>query len=195
LFGLLCNLSERGMPVTRTLIRLFACFVVVIGGQIWPLISDGEAPKSLAAAACNPKSVADWLNAAHPGIVTPEPMGAERKTPIIVTESINYPPELAYRTGYRFVGGPYHRGIDDIADMNTLAMATDDVAAKEIIARRQVDYLLMCIIEVPKAIGESSVDSLYHRLLRGDVPAWLQPLPMSVEASREFRMFAVKRWY
>ncbi len=195
LFGLLCNLSERGMPVTRTLIRLFACFVVVIGGQVWPLMSDGEAPKSLAAAACNPKSVADWLNAEHPGIVTPEPIGADRKSPIIVTESINYPPELAYRTGYRFVGGPYHRGINDIADMNSLAMTTDDDVAKEIIARRQVDYLLMCIIEVPKAIGESSADSLYHRLLRGDVPAWLQPLPMSAEADREFRIFAVKRWY
>ncbi len=61
----------------------------------------------------------------HPA---PEPVGAERHTPIILTESINYPPELAYRTPYRFVGGPYHRGIGDIADMTDAAMGPTTTA-------------------------------------------------------------------
>ncbi|MDY0870775.1 hypothetical protein [Dongia rigui] len=190
LFALICDLAQDRMPATRTMARLFGAMVVVFGGQLWLLAPSEVAPPK--AAVCNPKPVADWLNAAHPGILTPEPVGADRHTPIIITESINYPPELAYRTGYRFVGGPYHRGVQDVADMYALALSTDETAAEAVLARRQADYVLICIVEVPKVIGESAPNSLYHRLLRGEVPAWLQPLEMSAEASREFRLFAVK---
>jgi len=191
LFALICNLAEHRMRLTRTVARLFGALVVVFGGQLWLLApSDEPLPKS---AVCNPKPVAEWLNAAHPGISAPEPTGAERHTPIIITESINYPPELAYRTGYRFVGGPYHRGVQDVADMYELALSTDEAVARSVLAKRQADYVLVCITEVPKVIGESAPNSLYHRLLRGDAPGSLQPLEMSAEANREFRLFAVKR--
>jgi hypothetical protein len=194
LFGLLCDLGQRGMPVTQALAKIFAAFVTVIGAQFWLAISEPESTlEETSNAACNPAPVAAWLNTHHPGIAAPEPSGAERKTPIIITESINYPPELAYRTGYRFVGGPYHRGIGDISDMYKVALDTGDAAAREVIARRNVDYLLICIAEVPQVIGESAPDSLYHRLLKGEVPDWLQQLPMSAEADREFRLFAIRR--
>lgn len=191
LFAMICDLAEGRMRATRMIARLFSATVVVFGGQLWLLAPSNEAPPK--AAVCNPKPVADWLNAAHPGIAAPEPVGADRHTPIIITESINYPPELAYRTRYRFVGGPYHRGVQDVADMYDLALSTDDTAAWNILAKRQAAYVLICITEVPKVIGESSPNSLYHQLLRGEAPVWLQPLGMSAEASREFRLFAVKR--
>jgi hypothetical protein len=191
LFALICDLAEDRMRVTRTMARLFGAMVVVFGGQLWLLAPSDETPPK--AAVCNPKPVADWLNVAHPGLTALEPVGAERHTPIIITESINYPPELAYRTGYRFVGGPYHRGVQDVADMYALALSTDETAAQTVLDRRQANYVLICVIEVPKVIGESAPNSLYHRLLRGEAPAWLQPLEMSAEASREFRLFAVKR--
>lgn len=194
LFAMLCDLAMGAKPVTRAMTRLVACVIVVFGGQIWVVVANWSEPAPAATiAACQPKPVADWLNAAHPGSRDMDPTGAVRHTPIILTESINYPPELAYRTGYRFVGGPYHRGIDDIADMYDAAIGTDDNAIRGIIARRQADFILICVTEVPKAIGESAPNSLYHRLLRGEAPAWLQPTPMSAEASREFRLFAVKR--
>lgn len=193
LFAMLCDLAARAMPFTRAATRLVACVIVVFGGQLWLVATNwSETAPAAAITACQPKPVADWLNASHPGVSAPEPVGAKRRTPIILTESINYPPELAYRTGYRFVGGPYHRGIDDIADMYDAAIGTDDDAIRGIVARRQADFILICVTEVPKAIGESASDSLYHRLLRGEPPAWLQPTPMSAEASREFRLFAVE---
>jgi len=191
LFASICDLAEGRMRATRTVARLFGATAVVFGGQLWLLAPSDEAPPK--AAVCNPRPVADWLNAVHPGIAAPEPVGADRHTPIIITESINYPPELAYRTGYRFVGGPYHRGVQDVADMYELALSTDEAAAAAVLARRQADYVLICITEVPKVIGESAPNSLYHRLLRGEAPAGLQPFEMSAEASREFRLFAVKR--
>lgn len=200
LFAMLCDLAARASPVTRSLTRIVAAVIVVFGAQLG-LLLPGKAGNTtntgdVAAVkppACQPKPVADWLIANHPGIATPEPVGADRHSPIILTESINYPPELAYRTPYRFVGGPYHRGIADIADMVDAATGTDDSAVHGIVTRRQADFVLVCITEVPKAIGESSPDSLYHRLLRGEPPAWLQPTLMSPDASREFRLFAVKR--
>lgn len=191
LFAWICDLAEGRMQATRTVARLFAAMVVVFGGQFWLLAPSDEAPPK--AGVCDPKPVAAWLNEAQPGIATPEPIGADRRTPIIMTESINYPPELAYRTGYRFVGGPYHRGVQDVADMYDLALSTDDTAARAMVEKRQADYLLICVTEVPKVIGESASNSLYHRLLRGESPAWLRPFKMSAEADREFRLFAVER--
>ncbi len=191
LFSLICDFAEQRMQVTRTASRLFAALLVVFGGQLWLLFAAPATPPK--ATVCNPKPVAEWLNEMHPGITMPEPVGADRHTPIIITESINYPPELAYRTGYRLVGGPYHRGVKAVADMYELALSTNDATAQAVLAKRQVDYMLICITEVPKVIGESDPNSLYHRLLRGEAPAWLQPLEMSGAASREFRLFTVKR--
>ena len=198
LFAMLCDLVVNRLPITRTATRLGAAAIVIFGGQFWlvftkaPPANAGTAT-NVASVACDPRYVADWLNAARPGIVTEDPIGADRTTPIILTESINYSPDLAYRTPYRFVGGPYHRGIDDIADMFNAAIGTDDTQVREFVNRREADYILICIREVPKAIGESAPGSLYHRLLRGEPPSWLQPVPMSAEAAREFRFFAVKR--
>ncbi|WP_374655066.1 hypothetical protein [Dongia sp.] len=196
LFVMLVDLAAHRTLAMKAVARLMAAFIVVFGGQLWLLMNAGEESaktKAKTTDACEPKPVADWLNDTNPGGGAPRMPGVPRQTPIFITESINYTPDLAYRTGYRFVGGPYHRGIDDIADMYYVATGVDDDAVQAILARRQADYLLICIIEVPKVIGESAPDSLYHRLLRGDAPDWLQPLPMSAEASREFRLFAIKR--
>jgi hypothetical protein len=198
LFAILCDLVINRMPITRAVTRFAAAAIVVFGGQFWLVFTKAPAanattPANVASVACDPVFVADWLNTVRPGIVTEDPLGAQRTTPIILTESINYSPDLAYRTPYRFVGGPYHRGIDDIADMFNVAIGTDDTQIREIVSRRQADYILICIREVPKAIGESAPGSLYHRLLRGESPSWLQPVAMSAEAAREFRLFAVQR--
>ncbi len=191
LLAILCDLAKNRMRVTQLIARWGGAFIVAFGIEIWPLISGGDTTASASNAACNPVPVGEWLNAAHPGIDAMPPRGSERTTPIIMTESINYPPELAYRTGYRFVGGPYHRGMTDVEDMYEVAIATDDAAVRGVLTKRHVSYYLMCIIEVPKPIGQSPANSLYHRLLRGEVPGWLTPVPMSDDASREFRLFAV----
>lgn len=193
LFAMLCDLAVNMRRLTQTLMRVAACIIVVFVGQLWLLAGSASNATPITKDACEPKPVADWLNANRPGIVTVEPMGAERHTPIIFTESINYTPDLAYRTPYRFVGGPYHRGFGDIADMFNASTGTDDATVHGIITRRQAAFVLVCITEVPKVIGESAPNSLYHLLLRGEPPAWLQPVPMGPEASHEFRLFAVKR--
>lgn len=189
LFSLICNLAENRLPATQLATRLFGALLVVFGGQLWLLAPAEKIPlKSV----CDPKPIAEWLNSTRPGISPRDTVSTIRQTPIISTESINYTPELAYRTPYRFIGGPYHRGVNDVADMYKLVLSTNDDDAKSMLIKRQIDYLLICITEVPKVIGESAQNSLYHRLLRQDVPNWLQPLKMSEAASKEFRLFSVK---
>lgn len=191
-FAVLCSRAQNMRPVTKMTVRVGAAFIAAFGAQLWFLVAKSDTASAALNASCNPKPVADWLNTEHPGLAAPDPIGAERHSPIIFSESINYPPELAYRTPYRFVAGPYHRAIDDITDMYRASISEDDLTAREVIGRRHADYLLICTTAVPKLIGESAANSLYHRLLRGDVPGWLRPLPMSAEANREFRLFAVQ---
>jgi hypothetical protein len=93
-----------------------------------------------------------------------------------MVSNTNLGPELAWRTGYRLVGAPYHRGGAAILDTQALFGATNDALAREVAERRQVALLLLC----PALPGASLVPgSLAARLREGTPPDWLVPLPLA----------------
>ncbi len=183
LFAMICQIATGRGHLTMLATRLVGYFVVAFGLQIVGMI-EGAAKDPTEKGKCDPTLVATWLRDNQSGLAHP--------ASIILTDSIDSPPMIAYMTDYRLVGGPYHRGNEDVADMISAMASSTPEDSLEIIRRRQVDLVLICTTFALQAIRESPSESLYHRLSRGDAPAWLTEVPMSADVDKEYRLFAVK---
>lgn len=183
LFAMICQIAVGRGHLTMLATRLVSYFIVAFGLQIVGMI-EGSAKDPTEKRKCEPLLVATWLRDNQSGIAHPDA--------IILTDSIDSPPMIAYMTDYRLVGGPYHRGNENVADMIAAMASTSTEDSLEIIRRREVDLVLICTTFALQAIRESPPESLYHRLSRGDVPTWLAKVPMSADVEQEYRLFAVK---
>ncbi len=134
-----------------------------------------------AEAGCDPTAMARWLAVARPGISPATP------DPVLMAADIYLGPELAWRTPYRAVAGPYHRGGPAIGDTLTVLEARDDATARAVLARRQVALLLFC-----RAAPEVQVPpgSLAQALEADRPPSWLAPVPLP-PALAGYRLYAV----
>src|SRR5262249_47793997 len=127
---------------------------------------------------------------AHPGAA----QARTEASPIIMTDDISYAPELAFRTDYRFVAGPYHRNpqaiFDTIDAMTDASNGADQ--AKAILTRRQVSLVVRCSDVIIPRLFESSKFNFYARLGgRGTLPDWLAPLPLPPELAKHFSVYEV----
>jgi hypothetical protein len=109
--------------------------------------------------------------------------GGER--PILFADDLDVGPALAWGGGVRVVGGPYHRGESAFADTRALAAAPDAEAALALLRRRQASFLLLC------RPGRASGQGFRARLLAGEVPPWLQAVPLPEEVASRARLFRV----
>ena len=100
-------------------------------------------------------------------------------------------PRLIALTHHDAVAGPYHRNGRDIIDVMRAFRGTPE-AARATIERRRIDYVLIC-----PGLSESTVyasqakQGFYMQLVRGKVPAWLEPVPLP--AKSPYRMWRVVR--
>ena len=98
-------------------------------------------------------------------------------------------PRLIALTHHDAVAGPYHRNGSDIIDVMRTFRGTAE-AARATIERRRIDYVLLC-----PGLSESTVyasqarQGFYMQLVRGQVPDWLQPVPLP--AKSPYRMWRV----
>jgi hypothetical protein len=98
-------------------------------------------------------------------------------------------PRLIAVTHHDAVAGPYHRNGQDIIDVMRAFRGTAD-NARATVERRGIDYVLIC-----PGLSESTIyssqakDGFYVQLVRGDVPGWLQPVPLP--ANSPYRMWRV----
>jgi hypothetical protein len=97
-------------------------------------------------------------------------------------------PEIAWRAPYRTVTGPYHRGGGAFADTLAVFEASDPVAARAVLHRRQVSLLLFCAAAPEIAVPPGSLAALIRD---GQAPAWLRPVPLP-EALSGFRLLVVQ---
>lgn len=183
LFAMICQFAVGRGHLTMLAARLISYFVVAFGLQIVGMV-EGASGDPAEKRKCEPLLVAAWLRDNQAGLADP--------ASIILTDTIDSPPAIAYMTGYRLVGGPYHRGNENVADMIAAMASANTEDSLEIIRRREVDLVLICTTFALQAIRESPPESLYHRLSRGDVPTWLAKVPMSADVEQEYRLFAVK---
>lgn len=186
LFAILCDLVAGRGRLALLFVRLASYFVVAIGLQFIGMAFK-EAGAGAAGKTCDAIAIAHWLRDARPAISDAD------TAPIIMTDSINPAPAIAYFSDYRLVGGPYHRGNHDVADMVATFATSDLEGARAILARREVDLVLVCLENTGRAIEESPSDALYHRLVDGKPPAWLRPVAITGKAAESFRLFAFEK--
>jgi hypothetical protein len=100
-------------------------------------------------------------------------------------------PRLIAVTHHDAVAGPYHRNHRDIVDTMRAWRGTPEEALATI-ERRRIDYLLICPNMSESTIYASQAkNGFYAQLVRGKVPAWLEPVPLP-EGS-PYRMWRVVR--
>jgi hypothetical protein len=98
-------------------------------------------------------------------------------------------PRLITVTHHDAVAGPYHRNARDIIDVQRAFRGSAE-AARRTIERRRIDYVLIC-----PGLSESTVyaaqakNGFYMQLVRGQVPAWLDRVPLP--AGSPYRMWRV----
>jgi hypothetical protein len=100
-------------------------------------------------------------------------------------------PRLITITHHNAVAGPYHRNGREIIDVHHAFRGTAEVA-RAIALWRKVDYVLICPGMPESTLYASQAkNGFYMQLVRGQVPAWLTPVPLPKESP--YRMWRVRR--
>lgn len=96
----------------------------------------------------------------------------------IIADVFDMGPAILVHTPHGVIAGPYHRNAASIADSVRLWRAGDD-EAKAIAARYGATYVLGCVGTNDLAAAKKDApEGLWARLEAGEVPAWLEPVPM-----------------
>jgi hypothetical protein len=112
-----------------------------------------------------------------------------------IAASANFGPEIMYRTNHKVLATVHHRSVSGILDGYYIFNGTDDEIITSIIAKRQVDLLVMCPGTGNDAyfLRGGNSGSLYKRLENEAVPDWLSPIKLPIEVAGKFKVFSVQR--
>jgi hypothetical protein len=106
-----------------------------------------------------------------------------------VLTHVDLGPRLITVTHHDAVAGPYHRNGQDIVDVMKAFRGTPEFA-HAVVERRHVDYVLICPgMSETTVYAANARNGFYVQLVRGKVPAWLQPVPLPSDSP--FRMWRV----
>ena len=84
-------------------------------------------------------------------------------------------PAILAETNHDVFAGPYHRNNDgNLALFRLMLASTPD--ARQILASRQVDYLVTCASDPNQHIIKLAPDGLEARLARNETPDFLEPI-------------------
>jgi len=110
--------------------------------------------------------------------------------PQVILSHIHQGPEILYRTAHRVIGTPYHRNTDGILDSYTALTTRDEAQARQIMTRRDVDYVILCTdSREEKDILKVEGDTMVRKLVRGAAPSWLIKVPLPGGLNTDFRIF------
>ncbi len=182
--GLVLNASwPRGQAVRAALALIL--FFGALGVPFLSLVAPRDATASAtgrgAQPACDWTRMARWLAAEKPAL------RAGETAPILMASDLFMGPELAWRTPYRIVAAPHHRGGQAIEDTVRVMQARDPAEARAVLARRGVALVVACTLP-PE--GSPREGTLAAAMRDGHAPAWLEPAPLP-EALSAFRLFIV----
>jgi hypothetical protein len=176
LLSRITSAAKRGV-VLRPLVILAALF--------WPLLLSAALPQQQiesAGRACPLDRLATVLNRA------PEPQ--------TVLAYADYGSELLYRTPHRVLSIPNHRPQPGFAATWRILTTTEERAARADLARFGVDLILLCPSATERAlfaVPGLPQPTLYQRLVDGQPPPWLRPLPLETDLAAHARLFEVVR--
>ncbi|MDQ7249467.1 hypothetical protein [Dongia sedimenti] len=176
------HLAEQKLEGRSRLLRTPALVLAAVWLTCGPLLSLAFLPPAPEGVGCPVGKLGDWLNAARPG---------KGSAPIVMTDDFSYAPELAFRTPYRFVAGPYHRNPQAIFDTVDTMLDQNGETARSILEKRQVSLVIRCVdVVVPRLFVPDHVN-FYADLGRANPPAWLTQLTLPPELSPHFRVYEV----
>ena len=104
--------------------------------------------------------------------------------------------EVLYWTGHRVVDAPFHTNVEGIYgithDLIQFMTSRDDVAARAIVARRGIAFVMLCGAEgaIPDK-EDPERRALFTRLLSGKVPPWLVAQPWPPGVVSDLQLFRV----
>jgi hypothetical protein len=176
------HLAEQKLEGKSRLLRTPALVLVAVWLTCGPLFTAQFLPPAQEGVGCPTPKLAEWLNTARPG------RGA---APIVMTDDISYAPELAFRTHYRFVAGPYHRNPQAIFDTADAMRDQTGETARAILEKRQVSLVIRCIDVVVPRLHEPDHFNFYADLGRAKVPDWLTRIPLPEDLSPHYRIYEV----
>lgn len=110
--------------------------------------------------------------------------------PATILTFVDFGPRLIATTHHRAIAGPYHRNGEAILDVQH-AFRGDAETAHRIARKHGATLLLLC-----PGMSESTIyaaqakNGFYVQLMRGEVPAWLEPMPLP--ANSPFRLWRIK---
>jgi hypothetical protein len=172
--------------ITRTAGRagLLLRPLVILAALFWPLLLAAALPQQeieSAGRACPLDRLAAVLNRVGPA-------------PQTLLAYADYGSELLYRTPHRVLSIPNHRPQPGFTATWRILTATDEPAARAELTRVDVDWILLCPSATERALfavpGEAR-PTLYQRLVDGDAPPWLRPLPLEGDLAKDARLFEV----
>ena len=87
-------------------------------------------------------------------------------------------PRIIAVTHHDAVAGPYHRNGEAIGDLMK-AFRGSEAQAHQLVVKHRSDYLMICPMMSQATVFMSKAPrGFYAQLVRGRVPAWLQPIPL-----------------
>jgi hypothetical protein len=160
--------------------------LVILAALFWPLLLAAALPQQeveSAGRACPLDRLAGVLKRVAPA-------------PQTLLAYADYGSELLYRTPHRVLSIPNHRPQPGFAATWRILTATDEYAARAELTRFGVDWILLCPSATERAlfaVPAARRTTLYQRLVDGEAPRWLRPLPLEGDLAAEARLFQVIR--
>ena len=179
-------LDRRFAPAARLPVKLAVVLALTVGpvaaGAALMLAAGAQPTTAAAQAACPLRPLAKFLEA--------PPWNARPRT---IVASVNFGPELLYRTRHRVLATLHHRNVAGIQDSVGILGGADDAEILTLVRRRGVDLILTCERGPHDSYfyaGRGS-DVLYRRLQKGEAPAWLKPVALPPPLGETFRLYEV----
>ena len=128
-------------------------------------------------------------NGSCPTLAALRPIAIQPKGYVLT--HVDLGPRLIAVTHHDAVAGPYHRNDEDIVDtMRAFRGSAED--ARRTVQRRGIDYVLICPnLSETTIYASQAKNGFYVQLARGQVPAWLEPVPLPEKSP--YRMWRVVR--
>lgn len=139
---------------------------------------------STVAPQCDWQQMAAYLNDRH---------AAKDGNELLLLTDIFRGPVLVWSTPYNVVGAPYGNG-DSLNDTFGFFDAVDDRVPREIVARRNVDLILVCPSSAERRYYEAGGRrTMFKQLSDGVPPRWLKPVQLPGRLGDAFRLYSVSR--
>jgi hypothetical protein len=111
--------------------------------------------------------------------------------PATIFTMVDLGPRILATTHHRVIAGPYHRNGDAILAIHH-AMDGPPDSFRAIAARHGATYLLICPGFPEGTIyAARSRNGFYARLMRGEVPGWLHPVPLRTGLTLPYTLYRI----